>query len=203
MDSSKLRETFEAVAAGRLSASEAVHKVRTMPFEGVGNFASVDLHRGVHVAVGHFDRDVRRNAVDLTRRDTLLGFLFGAGGIGTGAQLRIGQSADGPKDNFAAVDAMALIELWGITANDLAVSSEVAAATLTKPLRDMFGRLGVPLHVLAPASADRLGHEAAHWGSYYELDPQVCIGEIAAGQRAISALLRRRRSRNHTRREAA
>jgi len=105
--------------------------------------------------------------------------------------------------NFAAVDAMALIELWGITANDLAVSSEVAAATLTKPLRDMFGRLGVPLHVLAPASADRLGHEAAHWGSYYELDPQVCIGEIAAGQRAISALLRRRRSRNHTRREAA
>jgi NCAIR mutase (PurE)-related protein len=47
MDSSKLRETFEAVAQGRLSASEAVHKVRTMPFEGVGNFASVDLHRGV------------------------------------------------------------------------------------------------------------------------------------------------------------
>ena len=104
--------------------------------------------------------------------------------------------------NFAAVDAMALIELWGRTANDLADTSEVAAATLTKPLRNMFGRLGVPIHVLALATADRLGEEASHWGRYYELDPQVCVGEIVAGQRAISALLRRRRGSNRTRREA-
>jgi hypothetical protein len=101
--------------------------------------------------------------------------------------------------NFAAADAQAVIELWANTANDLAETSEVAAATLTIPLRRMFARLRVPIHVLAPANPDRLGAEARRWGSYYELDPQVCIGEIAAGQRALAALLNRRRSR----REAA
>jgi hypothetical protein len=101
--------------------------------------------------------------------------------------------------NFAAADAAVVVELWGRTANDLADSSEIAAATLTLPLRRMFARLGVPIHVLAPADPARLGADARTWGSYYELDPQVCIGEIAAGQRAISALLDRRRHR----REAA
>ena len=101
--------------------------------------------------------------------------------------------------NFAAADGAGIVELWGMTANDLGDFSEVAAATLTKPLRRIFGRLGVPIHVLAPADPTRLGEDARAWGSYYELDPQVCIGEIAAGQRAISCLLGRRRNR----REAA
>lgn len=101
--------------------------------------------------------------------------------------------------NFAATDGAGIVELWGMTANNLGSFSEVAAATLTKPLRRMFARLGVPIHVLLPADPTRLGEDARAWGSYYELDPQVCIGEIAAGQRAISSLLGRRRSR----REAA
>ena len=95
--------------------------------------------------------------------------------------------------NFAAGNALAMLDLWGAAANDLGSASEVAVATLTAPLRSMFARIGVPITVLAPAGADRVGEDQAAWGKYYELDPQVCVGEIALGQEAISAFLARRR----------
>ncbi len=94
--------------------------------------------------------------------------------------------------NFAADNAMAMIALWGDAANDLGGSSEVAVATLTAPLRRMFARIGLPLKVLGPALASRLGDEAGDWGHYYQLDPQVCAGIISAGQQAISTFLQRR-----------
>lgn len=94
--------------------------------------------------------------------------------------------------NFAADNAMAMIALWGDAANDLGGSSEVAVATLTAPLRRMFARIGLPLKVLGPALASRLGEEAAEWGHYYELDPMVCAGIISEGQQAINAFLQRR-----------
>lgn len=97
--------------------------------------------------------------------------------------------------NFAADNALAMVELWGAAANDLGGSSEVAVATLTAPLRRMFARIGLPILVLAPASAAFLGTEAREWGSYYELDPQVCAGMIVEGQTAISAFLQRRYNR--------
>jgi hypothetical protein len=97
--------------------------------------------------------------------------------------------------NFAADNALAMIELWGAAANDLGGSSEVAVATLTAPLRGMFARIGLPVIALAPASPDRLGAGAQDWGSYYELDPQVCAGLIGEGQRAIATFLQRRRER--------
>lgn len=97
--------------------------------------------------------------------------------------------------NFASDNALAMIELWGAAANDLGCDSEVAVATLTAPLRKMFGRIGLPVTVLAPARPDRLGKAAIEWGSYYELDPQVCAGVIAEGQSAIAAFLQRRRGR--------
>jgi hypothetical protein len=96
--------------------------------------------------------------------------------------------------NFASGNAMAMVALWGIVVNDLAGSSEVACATLTAPLRAMFARIGVPIVALAPARAERAGTDVGRWGTYYRLDPQVCCGEIAAGQRAISRFLARRSS---------
>lgn len=94
--------------------------------------------------------------------------------------------------NLASDNALAMIELWGAAANDLGGSSEVAVATLTAPLRRMFARIGLSLAVIAPARPERLGAEASDWGSYYALDPQVCVGVIADGQRAIEAFLSRR-----------
>jgi len=97
--------------------------------------------------------------------------------------------------NFAAVDAMAMVALWGAAANDLGERSEVAVATLTAPLRGMFARIGVPLHPLAAARPERMGSGAQDWGRYYELDPQVCAGVIAEGQAAITVFLARRAAR--------
>ena len=97
--------------------------------------------------------------------------------------------------NFAADNALAMVELWGAAANDLGKSGEVAVATLTAPLRRMFARIGLPVTVVAPARPDCLGADARAWGSYYDLDPQVCVGLIAEGQSAIAAFLQRRRER--------
>ncbi|AIT82041.1 thermostable hemolysin [Novosphingobium pentaromativorans] len=94
--------------------------------------------------------------------------------------------------NLAADDAFAMVALWGMAANDLGANCEIAVATLTAPLRRMFERLGVTLHVLAKADPKRAGDPRA-WGSYYASDPMVCAGFIALGQTAISAFLARRR----------
>lgn len=97
--------------------------------------------------------------------------------------------------NFAADNAMAMVELWGDAANDLGGSGEVAVATLTAPLRRMFARIGVPIVELAPARCDRLGEKGGEWGSYYDQDPRVCAGIIADGQHAIAAFMDRRQRR--------
>lgn len=97
--------------------------------------------------------------------------------------------------NFAADNAIVMLDLWGTVVNDLAGRSEIAVATLTAPLRRIFARIGVPFVSIAPASAERLGEQAAEWGSYYRQDPEVCAGEIVAGQAAIASWRSRRVSR--------
>jgi hypothetical protein len=94
--------------------------------------------------------------------------------------------------NLAASNAIAMLELWGAAANDLGDSSEVAVATLTAPLRKMFARIGLAIHEIAPAHAEKLGEAADCWGDYYAADPKVCVGAIAQGQRAIARFLARR-----------
>ncbi|MDE1917157.1 MAG: thermostable hemolysin [Sphingomonadales bacterium] len=95
--------------------------------------------------------------------------------------------------NFAADHALAMIALWGTVSNDLAQDCELAVATLTRPLRQMFRRVGIQFHVLAPAQAHRLPPGFGHWGDYYSLAPQVCLGEIALAQQAIAGFLAPRR----------
>ena len=95
--------------------------------------------------------------------------------------------------NLAANNAWSMIALWGEAANDLGGSSEIVVATLSRQLRAMFARIGVPVHELAPADPVRLGSAAVGWGSYYRTDPVVCAGQIVEGQRAIAEFLARRR----------
>lgn len=46
--------------------------------------------------------------------------------------------------------------------------------TITAPLRRLFPRLGIPFTALVPARAERIGN-AQSWGSYYGMDPWVCL----------------------------
>ncbi|BBD99979.1 hypothetical protein SAMIE_1034800 [Sphingobium amiense] len=94
--------------------------------------------------------------------------------------------------SLAADNAFAMVSLWATAANDLGHECEIAVATLTAPLRQMFARMGVPIHILAPATIDRVS-DAERWGRYYDSDPMVCAGFIAEGQRAIAAYLAARR----------
>lgn len=93
--------------------------------------------------------------------------------------------------NLAASDPFAMISLWGRAANDLGTECEIAVATLTAPLRAMFRRMGLSLHVLASAQVE-LADQPSDWGRYYDADPMVCAGLVAEGQRKIAAFLARR-----------
>lgn len=62
-------------------------------------------------------------------------------------------------------------------------------STLTAELRQLFLRLGVAPLALGVADPDRLGADAAAWGSYYEHRPVVLAGQLDA---ALQALARRR-----------
>lgn len=93
--------------------------------------------------------------------------------------------------NLAADDAFAMISLWGLAANDLGSTCEIAVATLTAPLRSMLRRMGVELAVLADARIDR-ADDPAIWGTYYNTRPQVCAGHIAQGQDALARFCARR-----------
>lgn len=94
--------------------------------------------------------------------------------------------------NLAACNGWAAVKLWSRAANDLGAEMEFAVATLTAPLRAMFQRIGLPVTVLAPARPGPA--ERARWGSYYQSDPQVCAGRIAAGQDAIARFFSNRRT---------
>ena len=94
--------------------------------------------------------------------------------------------------NFAADNVIAMVSLWGAAANDLAGLSDYAVATLTQPLRKMISRVGVPVAPVAPALPGRLPQGSGDWGSYYQLDPWVCAGNIAEGQNALMTFLQRR-----------
>lgn len=93
--------------------------------------------------------------------------------------------------SLAADNAFAMVSLWAMAANDLGGECEIAVATLTAPLRRMFKRMGVPLHVLAPAIIEQVA-DPDTWGRYFDSDPMVCAGVIAEGQRAIGTCLARR-----------
>jgi hypothetical protein len=97
--------------------------------------------------------------------------------------------------SLAGNSGLALLDLWVHAAGDLGRHADIGVAVLTAPLRAMFARLGIPIRVLAPADASRIGHAAALWGSYYTNDPQVCAGSLRDGLQQLERFLARRRLR--------
>jgi hypothetical protein len=87
--------------------------------------------------------------------------------------------------DHASQRSTATIALWREAAAALVGQADVAVAVLTAPLRAMFARLALPLIVLAPAPIEAVGDAARAWGRYYDSDPMVCAGEIAACRRAL------------------
>ncbi len=61
-------------------------------------------------------------------------------------------------------------------------------STLTQELRQLFVRLGVAPLALGVADPDKLGEQAADWGSYYDHRPLVQAGHL---RHALQALQRR------------
>ncbi len=59
--------------------------------------------------------------------------------------------------------------------------------TATAQVRHMFRRLGITLTPLANAHASRLESGQQEWGSYYQQQPQVVVGDIRRG----AAIMRR------------
>ena len=59
--------------------------------------------------------------------------------------------------------------------------------TATRPVRALVQGLGFPLDTLATADPDRLGVARAAWGRYYEAEPRVMAGDLAAGVAHIRA----------------
>jgi hypothetical protein len=51
----------------------------------------------------------------------------------------------------------------------------------TRQLRNAFGRLDLSLTELAEARADRLHGDPSDWGRYYDAQPRVMCGNVAAG----------------------
>lgn len=82
--------------------------------------------------------------------------------------------------DHASQRAGATVTLWREAAAALAGQADIAVAVLTRPLRSMFGRLGLELVELAPARIEALGEAGSGWGRYYQTDPVVCAGDIAA-----------------------
>lgn len=59
--------------------------------------------------------------------------------------------------------------------------------TARRELRNTFARLGIELHALAPAQAERLPGGGRDWGTYYAGDgaPQVMAGAVPQGAMAV------------------
>jgi len=87
---------------------------------------------------------------------------------------------------LAALPSPALVKLWCETAQALSTTHRVAVATLTRPLRAMLVRVGLPLVWLADAHPELLGTGAADWGTYYDLDPVIYAGDISQGAEALA-----------------
>ncbi|MBL8508191.1 thermostable hemolysin [Chitinimonas sp. JJ19] len=67
-----------------------------------------------------------------------------------------------------------------------ASSCRYVVFTLTAQVRATFRRMGLPLIALTEASPDRVPQPET-WGAYYDKQPLVMVGDIAAGLAALDA----------------
>jgi len=106
----------------------------------------------------------------------------------TGAMLTRPQIAE--IGSLASNDAGASLQLFRALARRLdAEGCTHAVATATRQLRRLFKRIGFSTEILSAADPTRLGPAAAQWGGYYDRDPEVRAGAIAAALPLLDRLL--------------
>ncbi len=64
-----------------------------------------------------------------------------------------------------------------------------AVFTAVPRVINSFSKLGIPLQPLAEAHVDALPEPRDNWGSYYQQQPKVVVGDVAQGARRIQKLL--------------
>lgn len=90
--------------------------------------------------------------------------------------------------NLAASDSTARRLLFAALVTVLArAGKQWLVCTATTRVRCLIQAMGLPLHTLATADANRLGAERFRWGRYYSEHPQVVAGDIAVGLDAINS----------------
>ena len=91
---------------------------------------------------------------------------------------------------LASIDAGASLRLFQALARRLdAEGCTHAVATATRQLRRLFKRIGFSTEILSAADPARLGPAAAQWGGYYDREPEVRAGAIAAALPLLDSLL--------------
>ena len=91
--------------------------------------------------------------------------------------------------NFASTSAGDARELiLQLTASLHAEGLRWVLFAATRQLRNAFDRLHLSTVELAEARSDRLSGDHSDWGSYYEAQPKVMFGDIAAGHAYLARL---------------
>lgn len=128
--------------------------------------------------------------------------------LAAGAPLFVEQYLDMPAERAVAgalsraVDRASMVEVGGLAARRpgdarrliLCLTRGLDAAGLrwvlfaaTLQLRNAFDRLGLRPVALAPARPERLRPAATDWGRYYDSQPMLLCGDIAAGASFLGA----------------
>ena len=166
-----IRDVFRHTYGARVEAFYPL----LLAFEGAG---------GVHAALG--------------LRDGGNAHFFSEHYLDAPAQHRLGEACG------TAVRRETMVELGNLAVTDpgqarwliAALTAYLHAAgyrwvlfTLVPALYNAFRRMGVMVIDLGDADPARLPDAGASWGSYYQRRPRVCVGDIDAGFRTLSAVI--------------
>ena len=93
--------------------------------------------------------------------------------------------------NMASIGRTASARLIAASASYLGNSRcRYAVVTATEELRRMLGAFGFAWRTLGPARADKLPDHGRSWGSYYEQNPEVLVGDIRQSSERILSYVR-------------
>jgi Thermostable hemolysin len=93
--------------------------------------------------------------------------------------------------NMASIGRTASARLIAASASYLSTSRyRYAVVTATEELRRMLGSFGFAWRALGAARADRLADHGRSWGSYYEQNPEILVGEIRQSSERMRSYIR-------------
>jgi hypothetical protein len=93
--------------------------------------------------------------------------------------------------NMASIGRTASARLIAASASYLSTSRcRYAVVTATEELRRMLGSFGFAWRALGAARADRLEDHGRSWGSYYEQNPEILVGEIRQSSERMRSYIR-------------